>query len=60
MEAKEFWAMIQDKHAMAPPGKRAPEGASCGTCKRYENGRCTLKKKAVDTYRICGSWKERA
>ena len=50
------WALIQGKNTAKPPNKKAPEGASCGTCDRFKKQRCELKKKPVKHYNICGEW----
>ena len=50
------WALIQGKNTAKPPNKKAPEGASCGTCDHFKKLRCKLKKKPVKHYNICGEW----
>lgn len=50
------WALIQGKNTAKPPNKKAPDGASCGSCDHFKKLRCKLKKKNVKSYNICGEW----
>lgn len=55
-EARTHWEMIREKNVSKPPKKKAPEGASCGNCARYQPPKCKLKRKPVKPYNICGEW----
>lgn len=55
-EVRSFWESVQDRNISKPPAKKAPEGASCGTCDHFKKLRCKLKKKPVKHYNICGEW----
>ena len=53
MEAKEFWAKVQELRSQPTVRKRPPEGESCGTCRFYKSPKCTLKNKLVYKYNVC-------
>ena len=53
MEAKLFWASIQDLNAARATRKRPPEGESCKTCKHYKAPKCKLNNKLVYHYNVC-------